>query len=236
MARLSRLEYSFRFAVSEITTLANRRGDAAQVDAAVSGRSASSYTSVAAVMRLRLARLEHSFCLGLSHTQNHANRRQFAASAPAQARLLESSSASSSVSPQASIRAGPAVAAGAAGSGRSPAASSYAAVAAVTRPGSSSRVMKINSAFLCSDDSPVVLVFPFSTALARNRADHRVGACAGAFTRVSLIRTRRRRIFVAARRGDVCVSDLRRENRQPPRRQSSIAATAAGLAMLGEEP
>jgi hypothetical protein len=166
MARLSRLEYSFRFAVSEITTRANRRGDAAQVDAAVSGRSASSYASVAAVMRLRLARLEHSFCLGLSHTKNHANRRQFAASAPAQARLLESSSASSSVSPQASIRAGPAVAAGAAGSGRSPAASSYAAVAAVTRPGSSSRVMKIHSAFLCSDDSPVVLVIRCSTALA----------------------------------------------------------------------
>ena len=60
---------------------------------------------------------------------------------------------------------------------------------------------------------------------------------AGAFTRVSLIRTRRRRIVVAARRGDVCVSDHRRENRQPPRRQSSIAATAAGLAMpvLGAE-
>jgi hypothetical protein len=51
MARLSRLEYSFRFAVSEITTRANRRGDAAQVDAAVSGRSASSYASDAAVMR-----------------------------------------------------------------------------------------------------------------------------------------------------------------------------------------
>jgi hypothetical protein len=35
---------------------------------------------------------------------------------------------------------------------------------------------------------------------------------AGAFTRVSLIRTRRRRIVVAARRGDVCVSDHQREN------------------------
>jgi hypothetical protein len=172
MARLSRLEYSFRFAVSEITTRANRRGDAAQVDAAVSGRSASSYASVAAVMPLLMRPgsgsrvLNDSFCLGLSHTKNHANRRQFAASAPAQARLLESSSASSSVSPQASIRAGPAVAAGAAGSGRSPAASSYAAVAAVTRPGSSSRVLKIHPAFLCSDDSPVVLDIRHSTALA----------------------------------------------------------------------
>jgi hypothetical protein len=86
------------------------------------GPAVASYAAVAAVMRpgsgrVRLARLEHSFRLvSLSDTKHHANRRRFAASAPGQARLLESpSSASSSVSPQASSRADPAVGAGAAG-------------------------------------------------------------------------------------------------------------------------